>query len=237
MLSSGLRNVHEITHLTFDCYGTLIDWETGILGVLESLLKSHRVSVAPENILTCYSRHEAAIESQPWRPYGEVLKQTAAAIAKDFGIVFSEQECGELPRSVANWPPFPDTTAALRKLKTRYKLIILSNTDDALFAETARKLQVQFDEVITAEQIRSYKPGQAHFIEALRRLDTPPQHILHVAQSLYHDHVPAQRLGFRTAWINRPSILPETGLAPPAKVKPDLESRDLAGLARLLFHA
>ena len=119
----------------------------------------------------------------------------------------------------------------MQRLSGKFGLVIVSNTDDSLFAGTQKRLGVPFDEVITAEQVKSYKPGQAHFHEALRRLGVPVSRVLHVAQSLYHDHRPAQELGFRTAWINRPSLLARTGLAPVADVKPTFVFPDLANLA------
>jgi len=122
----------------------------------------------------------------------------------------------------------------LRRFGKRFQLVIVSNIDDDLFAETRKRLEVDFAQIITAEQVSSYKPGEAHFREALRRLNVPPTQILHVAQSLYHDHVPAKRLGFRTAWVNRPSRLADLGLAPAASVEPDIKVADLAGLVRIL---
>ena len=226
-----------ITHLTFDCYGTLIDWERGILAALQPMLESHGVNAAPATILQLYVRHEARLEAQEWRSYGEILNEVGSAVAQELGIALSTGERDRLPSSVGKWMPFPDTVPALRRLKQRFRLVILSNVDDALFAETAKHLEVAFDAIITAEQVGSYKPNEAHFREALRRLNAPATQILHVAQSLYHDHVPARRLGFRTVWIKRRSLLGEMGLAPPVALKSDLEVADLELLADgLLTH-
>jgi len=225
----------DITHLTFDCYGTLIDWERGILAASAPLLTRLGAQATPEAILRSYAQHEARLESQGWKPYRDVLRDVMIGIAADFGVPVSESESNVLVDSLPAWPPFPDTVAALQKLATRFRLVILSNTDDALFAETQKQLRVHFADVITAEQVRSYKPGHAHFQEALRRLNLSAPQILHVAQSLYHDHVPARQLGFNTAWVNRPSLLAGTGLAPAAVVQPDIVVPDLATLAARLI--
>ena len=223
---------NRFTHLTFDCYGTLIDWETGILAALLPLFQ--RRGVTPEQILQRYVFHEARLEGMAWRPYRQVLAEVSVAMAADFQTELTEAEAVSLTESVANWPPFTDTVGALRRLKDRYKLVIVSNVDDDLFAATARRLEVPFDDVITAQQVRSYKPAPAHFHEALRRMDTRATDVLHVAQSLYHDHEPAKRLGFHTAWVRRPSRLPVTGLAPASSVQADLEVTTLDELVRLL---
>lgn len=223
-----------ITHLTFDCYGTLIDWETGILECLRPLILRHGVARSDEQLLRSFVEHEARLQAMAWRPYREVLTGVLEAMAREWRVTLDSYEATALAESLPGWPPFADTVDALRRLKRRFKLVIVSNTDDALFAATARRLEVPFDEVITAEQVRSYKPGEAHFREALRRLNVPVGQVLHVAQSLFHDHVPARRMGFRTAWVNRPSLLAGTGLAPEAEVQPTLTASDLAGLATVL---
>jgi 2-haloacid dehalogenase len=223
-----------ITHLTFDCYGTLIDWERGLLAALAPWLFRSGVQASSEAMLQSFVAHEARIESLSWRPYREVLRGVLTGIASDLGVTLSGSDGALLAGSLPDWPPFPDTVGALQKLSKRFCLVVISNTDDALFVATQRRLKFRFDEVITAEQVRSYKPGKAHFQEALRRLDVPAAKILHVAQSLYHDHVPAQRLGFRTAWINRPSLLAGKGLATAAVVTPYLEFSDLNGLVEEL---
>ena len=204
----------QVTHLTFDCYGTLVDWETGILQALEPIFQAKGINPLSETILELYVKHEALLEAQAWQPYRDILRNTVAGIARDLRVALRDSELDLLPESIGSWPLFGDTVSALGKLKQCYRLIVLSNVDDSLFAATAKALQVPFDGVITAEQVRSYKPGEAHFREALRRTAVPANQILHVAQSLYHDHVPAKRLGFGTAWINRQSRLPNAGLAP-----------------------
>lgn len=223
----------RFTHLTFDCYGTLIDWEQGILNALQPLLQRHGVKAFPETLLRLFTKLEAEQESGRYRPYREVLRNVLAGMACELNATLSDAELNHLPDSVGSWPPFADTVAALHQLSSRFQLVILSNIDDSLFARTAPKLGVTFAEVITAEQIGAYKPSPENFRGALTRLGVPASQVLHVAQSLYHDHVPAQQLGFTTVWVNRPSRLPGTGLALPANVRPDLEVPDLKTLAKL----
>ncbi|PWU10472.1 MAG: haloacid dehalogenase type II [Verrucomicrobia bacterium] len=223
-----------ITHLTFDCYGTLVNWEHGILAAMRPWLRRVGVQAPPDAVLRRFVAHEATIESQRWRSYRDVLRGVMRGIAADFQVALSGSEEWLLADSLSRWPPFADTIQALRRLSTRFSLAIISNTDDALFAVTQERLRIRFDHVITAEQVRSYKPDKAHFQMALRRLDVPVSGILHVAQSLYHDHVPAKALGFRTAWINRPSLLAGRGLAPRAMVTPDFVFSDLSGLVAAL---
>ncbi len=224
----------RITHLTFDCYGTLIDWEAGILEAVRPVLERHGVAAANEEILRAYVRLEAELEAGPYRPYREILRGVLTGMGPVFGFSPTEADREALPGSIGQWPPFPDTVEALRRLKQRYALVILSNIDDALFARTAPHLGVEFDAVITAQQVGSYKPAPANFRAALERLAVPREQVLHVAQSLYHDHVPAKALGLRTVWVNRPSRLTGTGVAPPADVQPDLEVPNLQSLVRLM---
>jgi 2-haloacid dehalogenase len=224
----------NFTHLTFDCYGTLIDWETGILNAVTAVLAGRDITVDAEQILRLYVKYEAEQEAGPYKLYYDVLRGVMAGIAAELGFVPTPAELMALPASVGHWPPFADTVAALRRLQTRYKLVIISNIDDAMFAATNTLLQVTFADIITAQQVGSYKPAPQHFRVALARLGIPQQQVLHVAQSLYHDHVPAKTLGLTTAWVHRPSRLPGTGVALPAQVTPNLEVPDLRSLADLM---
>jgi 2-haloalkanoic acid dehalogenase type II len=149
-----------ITQLTFDCYGTLIDWEQGILSAVNRLFVRGRARPTSEAILRSFVTHEARIESGEWRPYRDVLRAVLVGMAADFGLAISESETNLLSDSLPQWPPFPDTVDALRRLAKKFRLVILSNTDDSLFAQTQKRLGVRFDEVITAEQVKSYKPGK-----------------------------------------------------------------------------
>jgi 2-haloacid dehalogenase len=220
----------RFTHLTFDCYGTLIDWETGILGALHAVFLRHRVTADDDRLLDLYSELEAAEERGPYRPYRAILRAVTAGIAARSGFTPEERDLEALPASLGDWPPFPDTIEALARLRTRYKLAVISNVDDDLFDRTNRRLGSPFHDVITAAQVQSYKPSRENFRFALGRLGARETDVLHVAQSLYHDHVPAKAMGFATVWVNRPSLRRNVGVAHPAGSRPDLEVASLAGL-------
>jgi 2-haloacid dehalogenase len=145
-----------------------------------------------------------------------------------------DDELTHMSVSVVHWPPFSDTSAALKRLLQRYKLVIVSNIDDDLFAHSARLMNIQFDDVITAQQCGSYKPSLNNFEVALKRIGLPKEQVLHVAQSLFHDHVPAKKLGLTTAWVNRRKGKRGSGATPPAEAAPDLEVSDLKSLANIL---
>jgi 2-haloacid dehalogenase len=213
--------------LTFDCYGTLIDWETGILGALRPLAARHGVKLSDAELLALYGELEARIEAGPYQRYREVLRGVVHGMGERLGFAASEKEMDSLPDSLGAWPPFPDTVAALRRLKTRYKLAIISNTDDDLFAQTAKLLQVPFDEVITAQQAGSYKPSHNNFHLALRRLDVAKEKVLHVAQSRHHDIAPSHALGIKNVLVARRG----RGAVLENAAQPDLEVPDLKTLA------
>jgi 2-haloacid dehalogenase len=219
--------------LTFDCYGTLIDWETGILSTLRPLVAAHGKTVSDFELLNLYSELESGAERGEFRTYREVLKSVVRGFGERLGFSPTESEVRSLPDSLASWPPFPDTVAALRELKRRYRLAITSNVDDDLFAPTARRLDVAFDEVITAQQAGAYKPSLKVFQLAQRRLGVDAAQWLHVGQSIYHDVIPAKSLGIATVWVNRPSPRPGAGAAKAASGQPDLEVPDLKTLAQL----
>ena len=219
--------------LTFDCYGTLIDWETGILSTLRPLVAAHGKTVSDFELLNLYSELESEAERGEFRTYREVLQSVVRGFGERLGFSPTESEVRSLPDSLASWPPFPDTVAALRELKRRYRLAIMSNVDDDLFAPTARRLDVAFDEVITAQQAGAYKPSLKIFQLAQRRLGVNAAQWLHVAQSVYHDVIPAKSLGIATVWVNRPSPRPGAGAAKAASGQPDLEVPDLKTLAQL----
>src|SRR5512146_1077726 len=212
--------------LTFDCYGTLIDWETGLLGALRPILRAHGSKLRDEQVLALYAELEPAAQNA-YRRYRDVLEGVVRGFGKRLAFQASEAEARSLPDSLKNWPPFPDTVAALQKLKTRYQLAIISNTDDDLFVGTAPHLQVKFDQVITAQQARAYKPSLAPFRLALERLALPREQVLHVGQSIYHDVVPARSLGLATVLVRRRGF----GATRAATEKPDLEVADMESLA------
>jgi len=213
--------------LTFDCYGTLIDWETGILGALRPLVAAHGRHLSDPELLELYGLLEAAVERGPYRKYREVLREVVRGFGERLGFQASETEMEALPDSLGTWPPFPDTVGALRRLKSKYKLAIISNTDDALFAQTAKLLQVPFDAVITAEQCRSYKPSLNNFRVALERLGVPKEKVLHVGQSRHHDIAPARQMGIANVLVTRRG----QGAVLANAAQPDLEVPDLETLA------
>ncbi len=221
--------------LTFDCYGTLIDWESGILAALKPVLVAHdRRTLSDDEILGMFAELEERAEAGPYKNYREVLEEVVRAAGERLRFRPTDRDVRSLRESLQDWPPFPDTVAALRALKARYQLAIISNTDDDLFAATARHLEVPFDHVITAQQARSYKPALNNFRLAMERLGEPAGKILHVAQSLYHDIAPAKSMGLTTVWVNRRSGKPGSGATPPARATPDLEVPDLKTLAELV---
>jgi 2-haloacid dehalogenase len=223
----------RFTYLTFDCYGTLIDWERGILGALRPVLDRHGIAISDDAALELYGELESAAERGPYLPYRDLLATVMDGFGERLGFVPSADERAALAMSVGDWPPFPDTVAALRALADRFQLVILSNIDDDLFALSARHLGVAFAAVVTAQQVGSYKPDPRNFRALLARLDAAPDRVLHVAQSLFHDIAPANALGLTTVWINRRHDRPGSGATPPATARPDLEVPDLRTLAHL----
>ena len=195
--------------LTFDCYGTLIDWETGIWDAFQPLIADNdRRDVTRQRTLEAFASFESRQESAtPGMPYPEVLTCVHRSVAEHFGLQTAIELDADFGHSLPNWPAFPDTADALRFLKSRYRLVILSNVDRAGFAASNRKLGVSFDAIYTAENIGSYKPEPANFEYLLNRLrqdhGLEKQDILHTAQSLFHDHAPAKSFGLSTAWIDR----------------------------------
>ena len=220
--------------LTFDCYGTLIDWETGILQAFRPVLERCGVEADDRKILETYATIEAKHEQDEFIRYEVLLRMVMAEMSLRLGFDASVDEILSLPRSLKDWKPFPDTVEALRKLKTKYQLAIVSNIDDGLFEDTARHLEVPFDWVVTAQQARAYKPSLRIFESALERFSIPREQILHVAQSVYHDIVPARALGLASVWVNRRKGLEGTGATRHADGNPDVEVADLRSLAELM---
>jgi 2-haloacid dehalogenase len=219
--------------LSFDCYGTLIDWEKGILGAVKPVFARHGVGADDDTILETYAALEAKFEEGEFLPYRMVLRLVMTEMSLRFKFDAAPHELDCLSRSIGDWEPFADTVDALRRLAKRYKLAVISNVDDALFAATSNRLQVGFDWVTTAQQVRAYKPSPVIFEEALRRMGGPRERVLHVAQSVYHDIVPARSLGLATVWVNRRAGKGGPGATPRASAAPDFEVRDLAALANM----
>ncbi len=198
-----MLDLSQFDWISFDCYGTLIDWESGILGYLRPLLQRKGHVPTDVQILTLYSEFEPHEQSGTYRSYREVLAQVVRNFARELHFEVTDAEASGFADSIREWTPFPDTVPALRELKRRYQLAILSNIDDELFEFSADKLQVPFDCVVTAEQARSYKPSIRNFELLLEKLSVSRSKLLHVAESPYHDVVPAASLGIATAWVNR----------------------------------
>jgi 2-haloacid dehalogenase len=192
----------EFDVLTFDCYGTLIDWEAGIAAAARMQLGDAVAGASDEQIVSAFAdvEHEAEV---PYKSYREVLALSLRGIGERLGVPVNDAQARGFGSSVGQWPAFPDSAAALVRLQERFRLAVITNCDDDLFAQSERRLGVQFDYVITAQQAGSYKPDHANFELAFERIDEPRERILHVAQSLFHDHVPAQALGMTSVWIDR----------------------------------
>jgi len=216
--------------VTFDCYGTLVDWENGISGAFLDAARADGVSLDRTAVLAAYAEIEPRVEEETYRPYRDVLRETAVRVAARLGWRLPAERAGFLAESLPAWRPFSDTNPALRRLADAgCRLGILSNVDDDLLEGTRRRLEVPFDPIVTAAQVRSYKPGHVHFLEARRRLP-PDTRWLHAAQSFFHDVIPCRRLGIPVAWIDRKGQ--STGRAPAStEIAPDARFDDLTGLA------
>jgi 2-haloalkanoic acid dehalogenase type II len=229
----------DFAALSFDCYGTLIDWETGILAALRPWAARHGLAATDDTLLAEFSRVEPELQAaRPAMLYPDILADAFRSIGRHFDRAVSDAEARAFGQSVKDWPAFPDSAAALAYLKRHYKLAILSNIDRASFAHSNRKLGVEFDLVVTAEDVGSYKPTPRNFevlLERMAALGVPKERLLHTAESLYHDHVPAKRFGLATAWIYRRAAKGNFGAtrAPEAPVKPDWQVTTLAELADL----
>jgi 2-haloacid dehalogenase len=217
--------------LTFDCYGTLINWEDGILRCLHHVLAAHGKDTDDATILQLYGDFEARAEQGEYRRYREVLESVVRQFGEQLGFTPTDAVVRSLPESLQEWKPWPDTVTALRELGSRFQLAIVSNVDDDLFAATRPQLGVEFAQVITAQQAGAYKPSLKIFELALSRIGVPAHRVLHVGQSLYHDVIPAQSLGLATVWVNRPSARAGVGAVKAAEAHPDLQVSSLAELA------
>ena len=229
-----MLNFDDFQVLTFDCYGTLIDWESGIWEALRPVLANHRIDSVADKALELYGELESETERGEYQEYKTVLRMVLEGFGSKLGFAPTQIELQHFSESVKDWPAFPDSAQTLQALKKKYKLAIISNIDDDLFAFSARRLQVEFDWIITAQQAKSYKPSLTNFRLAFERIGLPKNKILHVAQSVFHDLVPAKALGLSTVWVNRRYNKGGFGATPPAQAKPDLEVPDLQTLAHKL---
>ncbi len=217
--------------ITFDCYGTLIDWETGILQALRPLFARNGNPVPDTELLAHYGEIEAELESGPYLRYRDVLARTAEEMGQRLDVKILSQQAKDFAESLPQWEPFPDTVAALKTLSKKFQLGIISNIDDDFFALTQKKLPIPFALIVTAQQVQSYKPSLRNFEEAIKRSGRNKNEVLHAGQSLYHDVAPANSLGIKNVWVNRPSIVPNSGAAKPGVAQPSLEVHSLAELA------
>lgn len=217
--------------LTFDCYGTLIDWETGLLDGLRALLGPAGAAIDHDELLETYAEFESDAERPPYRTYREVLAFAGAEVARTYGLAVADAALARFGGSVGDWPAFPDSAAALTRLSSRFKLAVLTNCDDDLFAASNRRLGVEFDWIVTAQQVRSYKPAMGHFQAFFERSGLSHDRVLHVAQSLYHDHVPANILGMTSVWIDRRHGKVSPGATPAAVARPTASFTDMASFA------
>lgn len=220
--------------MSFDCYGTLIDWEKGIADDLGALLKRHGIAVDQESLLELYGSLESSIEKGPFIPYREVLREVVRLTSDVFSFELLPGEVDCLVESMGRWKPFPDTVAALERLRKRFQLVVISNVNDDLFAVSQRLLGIRFHRVFTAEKLGSYKPALRNFERSIEEIGVPRGKICHVAQSLYHDIAPASQLGIATVWVNRRGEKRGPGATPQAAAIADLELPDLDSLARLV---
>ncbi|WP_321914604.1 haloacid dehalogenase type II [Paraburkholderia sp. J11-2] len=224
--------------LTFDCYGTLIDWESGIFEGLKPLLERAGTALTKDQVLEAHARHESSQQRYtPARRYQELLPIVYKRLAEEWGLPFTHEECVEYGRSVRNWPAFEDTVAALQYLKKHYKLVILSNVDNETFTYSNARLQVKFDAIFTAEDVGSYKPSLRNFdymLEKLGERGIEKAKILHTAESLFHDHKPANECGLASCWIYRRYAQPGFGatMNPGSQPKVDFRFNSMADFVK-----
>jgi 2-haloacid dehalogenase len=202
-----VRNLRSFGALSFDCYGTLIDWETGIADELRPWAERQSLVADDAAVLGAFAEVETTVEREwPTELYPAVLAETLRRIGRRFGVAVSRRDAESFGASVGRWPAFEDSAEALSRLKTRFKLIILSNVDRVSFARSNERLGVCFDLIVTAEDVGAYKPSERSFpalLDRLGQIGVNREDLLHVAQSLYHDHEPAKAVGLPTAWIDR----------------------------------
>jgi 2-haloacid dehalogenase len=219
--------------LSFDCYGTLVDWESGILDTVRSFAKRTGVEIGDARILKLYAQLESKAEAGEWVPYREVLSRVMRGFAREFHVSLAAGDTELLAGALPEWPLFPDTIAALKRLAGVFRLAVISNVDDDLFEKTRSRLGVEFDWIVTAERARSYKPSRRNFKVAMQTAGVPAARWLHAAQSLFHDVAPARELGLTTIWVNRRRGKDGAGATPPAAASAHLEVGSLAELADL----
>jgi 2-haloacid dehalogenase len=227
--------------LTFDCYGTLIDWETGILNVLRPWARANKLEATDADLIAAYNTAEAAVQKEtPPALYTAVLRSTMDRIAAAWRLAPSASARDALAHSVGDWPAFPDTADALRELRRHYKLVIVSNVDHASFARTSPKLGADLDGLVTAQDVGAYKPDVRMLRAALdfaRRWDAAIDDVVHVAQSVYHDITPAEQMGLATVWVDRQRQCDRTRSGGGIDPRPDVHVHSLEELASIVRKA
>lgn len=237
-----MKRLSEFDALTFDCYGTLVDWERGILDALAPWRESAHLDADDEDILRAFGEIEPqAQQDHPNALYPDVLRVVCERMAERFGAPATDDAADRLAGSVGRWPVFADTTEALQRLKRRCRLIIVSNVDHASFSRTKNRIGVEFDAIVTAQDVGAYKPDERMFeaaAQAAQRLGAPKERVLHVAQSLYHDHEPAKRFGLTTCFIDRRAGRGGGATpTPTGEVQPDFTFTSLKELADAMEEA
>ena len=218
--------------LTFDCYGTLIDWETGLKACFREILAGKRSSISVEQFVADWEEIQFGMIQGPYRPYKEILAESLLETLKKHRLPAALSDSNRLPAALPAWLPFPEVNPVLRELKKRgFRLAIISNIDDDLLSQTVKHFSVTFDRLLTAEQARAYKPSEAVFRYALEQLRCPPQQIAHVAFGARYDLAPARKVGFRTIFVNR------AAQPLPVVIRIDAECADLYGLLDYLSRA
>ena len=228
------RDQRPFEVVSFDCYGTLIDWETGLLGTLTSWLNAYGIHADEESLLEQYATFEAEAEKGSYRRYREILIDIMHRFAAHYRIPLTSTERFLLIDALVTWLPFPDVNPVLTHLKQNFKLAVISNIDRDLFEATSRHFKVTFDIIITAEDVRAYKPSLKPFQSLLDSYQIQPDSIIHVAQSFYHDIEPARAIGITTGWLNRSKKRKGFGATPPVHTKPDFVFHNLYELQTLL---
>ena len=223
--------------MSFDCYGTLIDWESGIANALRPWATRNGLTLDDQALIAAHGRHESVVQDEmPGALYPVILGETLRRVGVDLGAPVTEADAAAYGGSVKDWPAFPDTVDALTRLSKHFKLIIVSNIDRASFASSNPRLGVTFDAIVTAEDVGSYKPRRGHFdrlFEEISRLGVARDRLVHVAESLFHDHEPAAALGLPSVWIHRRHELGGTGATatPSGEVSPTWRFTSMAEFA------
>ncbi len=217
----------SIAAVTFDCYGTLIDWETGIREYFKTILREKGPKIEIEDFQAKWSEIEFALIQGGYQPYKTILRKSLEKTMKHFGLRYAEEDGELFAESMPTWKPFPDVKPALMEIRKRSNIAIISNTDNDIIQKTVRNIDVRFDHIITAQDARAYKPNPKIFRHAIKTIAAPPHRILHTSFSFRYDLNQARQLGFQTVWVKRKSERDERG-------KPDFEVVDLRGLLNII---